>query len=726
MWGEKVTPCLTENYYISLLKNKTTVKLEDAIFRNEKAFKPGNLNNHKHFWETVILKDHPFKDKLLGWISGVTIEEFLNPSTTLFYQGVQMTSVHPKPFFQENYVPAEYSEFMTTTLREWESMGVIQNWKHLPDSLCLHQPIVVCPLGIEPEKPRAIWDGRYLNEFIKDTPFSMDNAAKVAEVAWIGAYMFKLDHKNGFFHVCIAPESRKFFGIYWKGQFYVLCVLPFGWKSSPYIYHTLTEAVNMYARSIDIPMLGWIDDMLGFVQRMLSFASDEEQFQSCLRSMVTITYIMFMAGYFLGLSKCKLIPEKVMTYLGIECDTIQGRFRVPEKRVNKYLPLLRKMLHKSWIDYATLEKMVGKLVSLECAVLTGMWYTREFYSALKLSGTTPTDTKHKKASTFIQNTPILKEEITFWIYLLQTNTGASWRTYDTVLVKADISSDASGRQFAGIVDIQHGPTHITAGNFPEEFLQEDIQVKEAEALKQTLSMIVDKIPHQVKGKCLICKVDNLVLKAVLERQGTSANLFLNSIGKQIFWLQQLGDFRISIQYVLSEENKADFYTRQSPGLEATLNRTQFLYLWNQWGPFHWDLMASAANVQQNPDGINLRYFSRFYDKTSAGTDLFLQKVDHISHIYCFPPIPIIGMVLKFLEQNKLNCVLIIPAINASWVNLVSIYISDLILLAPKFDPNVFTILNNEGKKVPKQYNCPMIAVKLDFHCPCNVLKNLYS
>ena len=104
MWGEKVTPCLTENYYISLLKNKTTVKLEDAIFRNEKAFKPGNLNNHKHFWETVILKDHPFKDKLLGWISGVTIEEFLNPSTTLFYQGVQMTSVHPKPFFQEIYL----------------------------------------------------------------------------------------------------------------------------------------------------------------------------------------------------------------------------------------------------------------------------------------------------------------------------------------------------------------------------------------------------------------------------------------------------------------------------------------------------------------------------------------------------------------------------------------------------------------------------------------------
>ena len=62
----------------------------------------------------------------MGWISGVTIEEFLNPSTSFFHQGVQITSVHPQPFSQKNYVPAQYFEFMTTTLKQWERMGVIQ------------------------------------------------------------------------------------------------------------------------------------------------------------------------------------------------------------------------------------------------------------------------------------------------------------------------------------------------------------------------------------------------------------------------------------------------------------------------------------------------------------------------------------------------------------------------------------------------------------------------
>ena len=73
-------------------------------------------------------------------------------------------------------------------------------------------------------------------------------------------------------------------------------------------------------------------------------------------------------------------------------------------------------------------------------------------------------------------------------------------------------------------------------------LSEDIQVKEAEALRATINMLVMDIPDQIKGKTLVCKVDNLVLKAVWERKGTSQNLMLNNIDKQIYWLQFWGKF----------------------------------------------------------------------------------------------------------------------------------------------------------------------------------------
>jgi len=47
-------------------------------------------------------------------------------------------------------------------------------------------------------------------------------------------------------------------------------------------------------------------------------------------------------------------------------------------------------------------------------------------------------------------------------------------------------------------------------------LQEDIQVKEAEALRATISMLVSDMPEKIVGKTLVCKVDNQVLKAVWE------------------------------------------------------------------------------------------------------------------------------------------------------------------------------------------------------------------
>ena len=84
--------------------------------------------------------------------------------------------------------------------------------------------------------------------------------------------------------------------------FILVTVLPFGWKISPLIYHTVTEAVAMYIRSLGIPMLCWIDDMLGMTEQSLKNEDDEIQFQSALRSMVVVTQILFRAGYFLGIN----------------------------------------------------------------------------------------------------------------------------------------------------------------------------------------------------------------------------------------------------------------------------------------------------------------------------------------------------------------------------------------------------------------------------------------
>ena len=688
--------------------------MEDAIFREEDSFIPANLQNFYDFWDQEILKDHPHRDNLLKWIKGVEIEEFLNSYTSTEFQGMKLDSYYPQPKEFSNYVPEEFIPFMDQQVQEWVGNGALLQWEKAKKEGDPAIPTVVSPLGIEPTKPRALWDGRYVNEFCRDIPFSMDNAAKVAEVAWEGAYFFKIDHKNGYLHVPIHENSRKFFGICWKGVYYVFTVLPFGWKTSPLVYHSITEAAAMYLRSLDIPMLDWIDDMLGMTQQIFKGETDEEQFQSALRAMVVTTYVLFKAGYFLGLSKCNLIPEQVMTYLGIDCDSKHQKFMVPEKRIQKYIPLLQELLAKSSVSYSEVEKMVGKLVSLECAVAPGMWYTRNQYAAMAASGIRPDAKKQVKNNCRIHVTPALREEWFMWVNFLLQNKGSSWKKFSNVYVQANVSSDASGRTFAGVVDIPYGPTRVTAGEFSEDMLSQDIQVKEGEALKATLSMIIQEIPELIVGKTLVCKVDNQVLKAVLERKGTSHNLALNNVGKQIYWLQEKGQFHIALQYVESKNNVADKYTRQSPGIEASLTTAFFQKVWDNLGPFKWDLMASQTNVNKDLKGKPLLFFSRFFDDKANGTDVFLQQLYNLEEMFCFPPIPMISKLLKHLQQQRVSCVLLVPRIWAPWRNLLDQHTLAKVNIAIPFESRAFTVTHATGKRIPKKFPYFMDAVYVSF------------
>jgi hypothetical protein len=180
-------------------------------------------------------------------------------------------------------------------------MGVLKEWLLVKQPDDPSVPVVVSPLGVEPKKPRALWDGRYVNMFCRNIPFQMDSVSKVADVAWKGAYMFKVDHKTGYLHIPLHRDSWKFFGVCWKQVYYVITVLPFGASFSPLVYHSVTEAVAMYLRTLQIPIFDWIDDMLGMSSSQYKESSDECQYQSAVRNMVKTSRVLYGCGYFCSL-----------------------------------------------------------------------------------------------------------------------------------------------------------------------------------------------------------------------------------------------------------------------------------------------------------------------------------------------------------------------------------------------------------------------------------------
>lgn len=105
--------------------------------------------------------------------------------------------------------------------------------------------------------------------------------------------------------------------------------IPFGWKSSAYIYHTTGLVASHRLRSWNIPSSLYIDDrhngQLSFLGGNLPSAyqtlasGDEVNFALALAGIFLTCYILTSLG-FIGLAKSKLTPQKQVPYLGFVID----------------------------------------------------------------------------------------------------------------------------------------------------------------------------------------------------------------------------------------------------------------------------------------------------------------------------------------------------------------------------------------------------------------------
>ena len=87
-------------------------------------------------------------------------------------------------------------------------------------------------------------------------------------------------------------------------------------------------------------------------------------------------------------------------------------------------------------------------------------------------------------------------------------------------------------------------------------------------------------------------------------------------------------------------------------------------LWNglesRWGPHTVDLMSLDSNVHRNPHGKALRHFTPWPMPNSARINLFTQTLQVTDNAYVFPPLAVIGRVLRFLISSGCRFTIVLP------------------------------------------------------------------
>ena len=129
---------------------------------------------------------------------------------------------------------------------------------------------VISVLGVVPKgngKLRLIIDLRFLNKHLADSHFSVEDLRLIPDLFDPGCFLFTFDLKDGYHHISIAPEHRKFLGFQWqfRGQarFFVFAALPFGLKPAPFVFTKVLRPLVTHWRDQGIRIFLYLDDGTG-------------------------------------------------------------------------------------------------------------------------------------------------------------------------------------------------------------------------------------------------------------------------------------------------------------------------------------------------------------------------------------------------------------------------------------------------------------------------------
>ena len=161
-------------------------------------------------------------------------------------------------------------------------------------------------------------------------------------------YQSTIDDKSGYDHVKLSSTSRTYFGLEWKGWYFVFNTIPFGWKASAYLYHTIGMAATSYVGSLGVPCSRYIDDrhvgQLASRPQSNKTVTRWSDFEYADAATFICASVLVFLGYFIGLSKSCLVPQQLITFLGFIVDSTLCAFLIPEVKKKKLADLRESIL----------------------------------------------------------------------------------------------------------------------------------------------------------------------------------------------------------------------------------------------------------------------------------------------------------------------------------------------------------------------------------------------
>ncbi|XP_055346824.1 uncharacterized protein LOC129594230 isoform X1 [Paramacrobiotus metropolitanus] len=258
-----------------------------------------------------------------------------------------------------------------------------------------HAPFVnmVCSsLGVVPKKTsgfRIILDlsrpvGQSVNDYIDKATFSLsfcsvDDAIALLKRFGKGALMAKQDIKHAFRLIPVRREDWHLLGYCIEGLYYFDVVLPFGCRSSPYLFCLFSQALHW----IVAHMFGF-DNLLHYMDDF--FFVGKSKSAECTNIVQLFIAAADRLGIPLATEKAEG-PATKLTFLGVELDSVACTIALPPNKHAAILLLLQQWAVRSLCTKTELQSLIGTLQFAAKCVPVGRLFVRRMINLLPVSGT---------------------------------------------------------------------------------------------------------------------------------------------------------------------------------------------------------------------------------------------------------------------------------------------------------------------------------------------------
>ena len=479
-------------------------------------------------------------------------------------------------------------------------------------------------------KPRLIANLRGLNRYIKVKPFKQEGLPVAEKLLRPGDFLTSVDLTKAYWHLCLREDLQPYTMFRVGDKRYCWTSLPFGISIAPRMFTKLMKQALRPLRALGLRIVAYMDDILLMAPTQPLSLSQTARLVSHLQDL----------GLEVSWKKSEFAPSHTLRFLGFLLDSAQWTMRAPE---GKWLTLWAQLDKvKPGCRTKVLARAAGLATSMRPAVPVACLFTRAMNALVSDS------VKHSGwGGSLTPLTEEVKEEIGWW-----RREAPAWDNRPLAPLSFSpqyrLTSDASPLGWGAHGTGPAGPLPLMRGAWDPWPSPPSSALLEISALLRGLQLL-----QEVHDAHVVWRSDNSQLYWDVNRL-KSARKPLNEVLKEIAKLLKERRVVLRVEWIPREANSlADWLSKIKDSdwmLHPSLFQMACAFL--KTDPTV-DCFATSSNA------LLPRYFTRFREAGSAGTDFFSQSLRG-EVVWANPPFNLISSVLRHLQANPTSGLLVIP------------------------------------------------------------------